>query len=113
MLAVKTPLSTTLKSPREIFEAEMGHAFPGSYFAVPDCPHLDRKVPIENRFLRATVAGQAQGERIQINSLYALDNLIEPDRRRALHGYMIHEDTIHVIAVAHARRRPGYWKTRS
>ena len=27
--------------------------------------------------------------------------------------YMIHEDTIHVIAVAHARRRPGYWKTRS
>lgn len=27
--------------------------------------------------------------------------------------YMLHDDVIHILAVAHDHRRPGYWKHRN
>jgi toxin ParE1/3/4 len=44
---------------------------------------------------------------------------IDPNLRRLLLGrfpysviYSVEETTIRVIAIAHQRRRPGYWRTR-
>ena len=58
----------------------------------------------------------------------AIERILEAPERWSLHSrgtrryvmrrfpfsviYFLHEDTVEVIAFAHGRRRPGYWKAR-